>query len=42
MPLGQYSDYGKSGFSGFDNAGYSMDKLQAIKQKILDTPYLGK
>lgn len=41
-PLGQYSDCGKTGFSGFDNAGYSMGKLQAIKQKILDTPDFGK
>jgi hypothetical protein len=41
VPFGKYQDCEKSG-SDFEAAGGSMGKLQAIKQKILDTPDFGK
>lgn len=42
VPPGHYSDLGKLGFSGFEDAECFMGKLQAIKKKILNTPDFGK
>lgn len=38
VPFGEYPGCGKSGFSGFEDSRCFMNELQAVKQKILDTP----
>ena len=42
VPFGEYPGCGNSEVSGFEDSRCFMNELQAVKQKILDTPDFGK
>ena len=42
LPFGKYPEGGNSGFPDFEDSRSFMNELQAVKQKILDTPDFGK
>jgi len=42
VPFGEYPGCGNPEVSGFEDSRCFMNELQAVKQKILDTPDFGK